>query len=129
MAIQRRWKTPTEFPRCPETIASGPLGEYVVRLSPGSVFATNSFGGKSTVVAAEQGNGLLAVVSNLPEGSVKPWAVSKVSVENERFVHESIGTYFTHEGAMKARCKLLDLRLSCTTGLLTTTADRRNDLS
>jgi len=32
MAIQRDWKTPSEFPSCPGSIGLDPLGEYVERL-------------------------------------------------------------------------------------------------
>lgn len=40
---------------------------------------------------------------------VKGWAVAKVTVENDKFVHESLGSYFTVEGAMKKHCSLLNI--------------------
>jgi len=53
-------------------------------------------------------DGVAAVLASLPKGSVKPWAVTKVTVENERFIHESVRTFFSLEGARKAYHKLLD---------------------
>lgn len=108
MAIQRHWKTPSEFPICPDSIGSDPLSEYAARLKFGTVFTRNAFGAASTVVA-KQGDALLTVLCRLPENSVKAWALTKVTVENEKFVHEAMGTYFTLQGALKAHCKLIDV--------------------
>jgi HNH endonuclease len=108
MAIQRNWKTLGEFPTCPDSIGSDPLGEYAARLKSGTVFYRNTFGATSTVVAC-QGDALLAVLGRLHEDAVKEWTVAKVTVENEKFVHESVSTYFSLEGALKAYCKLVDI--------------------
>ena len=105
-AIQRNWKTPTEFVVCPDEISSGMLGEYAARLTFGSVFARNTLG-QSVVVMASERNGLLSVVCNLPENPTKQWALTKVTVENGKFVHESVRTYFTLQGALKKHCNLL----------------------
>jgi hypothetical protein len=108
MAIQRNWRTLGEFPTCPDSIGSDPLGEYAARLKPGTVFYRNTFGATSTVVAS-QGDALLAVLGRLREDAVKAFAVAKVTVENQKFVHESERTYFTLEGALKAYGKLVDI--------------------
>src|SRR5262249_51457791 len=85
---------------------SATLSEYAARLKFGTVFACNSFGESRTVVA-EQGSGLLSVVCNLPENPIKEWAVTKVTLENGRFVHESVSTFFSLQGALKEHCSLL----------------------
>jgi len=108
MAIQRNWRTLGEFPICPDSIGSDPLGEYAARLKSGTVFYKNTFGATSTVVACK-GDALLAVLGRLHEDAVKEWAVSKVTVENEKFVHESVSTYFSLEGALNAYCKLVGI--------------------
>ena len=45
----------------------------------------------------------------MPEPSVKDWALSKITVENGKFVHESVGTYFSLEGALNAYSELLGI--------------------
>ena len=104
-AIQRKWKTPSEFVMCPDKIS---LTEYAGRLKPGTVFVRNQFG-PSLVVTAAEGDGLLSVVCHSPENSVKEWSVAKVIIENGKFVHEGGGTYFTLQGALKKHYGLLGI--------------------
>jgi hypothetical protein len=35
--------------------------------------------------------------------------IRKITVENQKFVHESVSTYFSREDALKAYYKLVDL--------------------
>ena len=56
--------------------------------------------GQSVTVTAQRGEGFLIV---------KGWAVARVTIENDMFVHESLGSYFTIEGAMKKHCTLLNI--------------------
>ncbi len=106
LALQRNWKTPTHFPSCPDSVGADPLGEYAERLEPGMVFNTNRFGDAVTETSGRTPS-LLAVLCKMPEGSVKGWALSKVTVENGKFVHESGGTFFSREGASNAYSRLL----------------------
>ena len=109
-AIQRNWKTPTEFPMCPDETSSEALTEYAARLKFGVVLGRNSYG-ESLVVVAEEGDGLLSIVCHLPDNPVKGWAFTKATVENGKLVHESVRSYFTLQGALKQHCKLLDAPL------------------
>lgn len=104
MVVQRNWRTPTEFPICPDSIGADPLGEYADRLKPGVVFSRNTFGESLTAVAV-RADGLLVVLNEIPSG-IKEWAVTKITVENGKFVHEAIRTYFTLEGALNDYCEL-----------------------
>ncbi len=102
-AIQREWRTPTEFPQCPAAISDGGVASYLARLVPGVVFSRNRYG-ESTVVEAGIGpDGVLSVVCSSPSG-VKDWSHAKVFIEEDTFCHESGGTFFTRDGAMKAHC-------------------------
>ena len=105
--IQRNWRTPSEFLMCPDKIS---LTEYAKRLNFGTVFARNQYG-QSLVVTAAGGDGLLSVVCNLSENPIKNWSVAKVTIENEKFVHENVHSYFTLQGALKAHCNLLGVPL------------------
>lgn len=109
MAIQRRWRTPTEFPCCPNSIGQDPLTEYAGNLKNGAVFSRDSYK-ETTVIMAKQGDGLLSVLLESREKDpVKPWLVSKVTIENEKFVHESLGSFFELNGAKKVYFKLLNI--------------------
>jgi hypothetical protein len=107
-AIQRNWRTPTKFVMCPDETSSEMLEEYAARLEFGAVFAQNSLSQSLTVLAENQ-NGILSVICNLSKNSVKEWALSKVTVEGGKFVHESIRTYFSLQGAMKEHCNLVNV--------------------
>jgi hypothetical protein len=106
MAIQRNWRTRSEFPACPDSLTSDPLGVYAERLKPEAVFSRSAFGETITEVAGRT-PALLAVVGRMPDGSVKGWAVSVITVESGKFVHESKGTFVSLEGALNAFSKLL----------------------
>ncbi len=104
-AYQRRWRTPTAFPQCPPTVCEATLEEYLKQLQTGVVFARNSYG-ESTVVEAAVANGVLSVVCSATSG-VKDWMVAHVSVEGDALCHQSGGTFFTKEGALKAHFRAL----------------------
>ena len=112
MALQRTWKTPSEFPCCPTALGSDPLAEYAGNACQGAVFSRNRYG-EYSVEMTEQGDGFLSVLTVIrQENAVKPWAVAKVTIEEGRFVHENIGSYFELNGAKKAHFKLLGISFS-----------------
>ena len=102
-AFQRKWRTPTEFPQCPGSASGDGIASYRERLVPGSVFARNRYGARPVAEAAIGPNGVLSVGCSSPSG-VKDWSHAKVYIEGEAFCHESGGTFFSREGAMKAHC-------------------------
>lgn len=100
-AVQRKWRVPAKFPNCPGNTSEGALTEYRERLQNGAVFAVTPFG-QSTAVSAEisqTGDALIVHCSH--EDSVKNWSAAKVTIELGCFVHQSLGTFFTFEGAQK----------------------------
>ncbi len=127
MATQRRWRTPCEFPECPDITAKptdediGPddaydlLQEYAEGLEFGSVFSRNIYGDSITVVVgltkstdSENGAALL-VLSKLANSGVKDWAVARVTIEGGVFVHENQSSYITLQGALKEYCRLVGI--------------------
>jgi hypothetical protein len=108
LAVQRNWKTPTEFPLCPASVNEESLEEYVNALNFGTVFARNTFGESRSVIAGTEAD-ILSVIANLGAGAIKEWAVTKIVVVEGRFIHESMGTFFTLQGALKSHCKLLGI--------------------
>lgn len=106
--VQRSWRTPTEFELCPDTCSHEALQSYCAKAKSGQVFASNQYG-QSLVELAALGDGFLSVICKATGNPVKPWAVAKVFIEGDKFVHESIGSFFGFDGAMKAHCRLLGL--------------------
>lgn len=99
-AFQRRWRTPTEFPECPLLVAATTLDEYLGRLQRGVVFARNRYGDSTVVQAGKALDGALSIVCSTSSG-VKGWSRARVFIEGAKVCHESGGTFFDEEGAMK----------------------------
>jgi len=101
-AVQRFWKVPAEFPACPSVNEEKHLESYFGRLKVGEVFAISPFGQTNVGKAAMTSDGTALFVLGEHEGdSIKPWSLAQVTVEDGRFVHESCGTFFEHDGAKK----------------------------
>lgn len=105
-AAQRKWRTPSEFPSCPQETSENPLAAYLERLAAGSIFARNKFS-KSLVLEAaiaDQGTSIWVMCENAEPGAIKPWSLAQVTHESGIFVHTSHGTYFEKAGAEKSFC-------------------------
>ena len=99
-AKQLFWKTPTEFPQTPVEITETPLLDYLSRLTKGTVFCRNQYGDSPVVDAAMAEDGShLAVYTKI--SGVTSYALSEVSFNDGVFIHKSIRTFFTEEGAQK----------------------------
>lgn len=100
-AVQKNWNTPTKFPLCPPEISKNTLNEYLQHLTKGEVFALNKLG--ETIVHSVEfstdSDKLLVLGTN--SSGAKKWSVARVSIDNQLLIHESIGTFFTYERALK----------------------------
>jgi len=106
-AVQRKWKTPSEFPCCPQEYTEEPIRTYANNLTTGAVFCRNnlyfSLVFKSSTSEDKQ---TIYVISESAgdKHSVKPLALARITFENGRFVHTSLGSFFSQEGAEKHFC-------------------------
>lgn len=100
-AIQKNWKTPNEFPTCPKLVNEGSLSTYQQSLVQGSVFARNQYG--ESVVEKSEINGETneLFVMTKSDNPIKPFALAKIYLMKNNFVHESLGTFFERNGALK----------------------------
>lgn len=98
--IQKNWKTLSEFPNCPTKIDDGSIRNYKERLNKGSSFSINQYG-VSSVEDSELSADMTELIVLTTSDNMKPFALAKVYIENEKFVHESLGTFFTLIGAQK----------------------------
>ena len=107
LALQRDWRVPSEFPMCPGKINDFPLQDYLSRLESGSVFSHNQFG-ESIVEIAEIGldDVCLCVLCKISSG-VKNFALAKITIENNKFIHTNKHTFIQYEGAEKSFCELV----------------------
>ncbi len=101
-ALQRNWKVPALYPRCPATSAEAPLQTYFEALYIGDVAVSNIYG--ETViddVAMTPDSSSILVLGDQGEGSIKRWSMMRITFEDGYFVHESRGMFFEREGAEK----------------------------
>jgi len=110
-AFQRLWRTPSEFPACPNETADDALQDYKQRLSIGAIFSRNQYG-DSRAFSADISliDSALIVLCDLGPDAVKPWAIARVTIEDGEFCHENLGSCFTKEGAEKQYSLALGLR-------------------
>ena len=99
-AKQLNWKTPAEFPQIPQKITSTPLLDYLAHLQKGAIYTRNSYGESPVYDAAIAEDGShLAVLTEI--SGATNYALSEVTFADGCFVHKSIRTFFSEEGAQK----------------------------
>lgn len=99
-AKQVEWKTPTEFPQTPKEISETPLQDYLSQLSKGTIYCRNQYSDSPVYAAAmSEDQSHLAVLTEI--SGVTNYALSEVTYENGYFIHKSIRTFFTEDGANK----------------------------
>lgn len=91
-ARQRRWFTPTEFPFCPENVTEDGLLLYFNNLKTDEVFSRNERYDPSYVVdmGMSKDNKVLFVLTTNPKED-DFWAITSITIENNKFVHENEG--------------------------------------
>ncbi|RYY46919.1 MAG: HNH endonuclease [Chitinophagaceae bacterium] len=109
-AAQRNWRTPSEFPCCPQMVSKEPLAAYADALKEGAIFCRNEFNSYKVHKRGLSGNGnSICIMAEPREDAVKPWALTKITYENGLFVHTGLGTFFSEVGAEKTFCTELGL--------------------
>lgn len=90
-AIQRNWRTATEFPCCPSEVIKDGLIIYMNNLKEGTVFSINQHG---TYYVVDKGfhksTKKLVVLSTDNKDEFLSWAISTISIEKSKYVHEGI---------------------------------------
>ncbi len=100
IAIQKNWKTQSEFPNCPQSLTKNSIKTYKKYLLKGSKFSRNQYG-ESIVENSELSENEKELFVLTTSDNMKPFALAKVYIENDKFVHESLGTFFTLIGGQK----------------------------
>lgn len=98
---QVNWNTPSEFLSCPNKVTPEGLTEYYNNIVVGEEFVRNRYGVSNTIhKELSEDNNVFYVVTDL-DSPVKNFALSKVYIEDDKYVHEGMGTFFEERGALK----------------------------
>lgn len=99
-AVQKNWKTPSEFPNCPIAMLENSLKQYRQKLTEGAIFSKNRYG-QSIVEESEINTSSKELFVLTQSDGAKPYALAKVYVDNGLFIHETIRAFFTLKGGQK----------------------------
>ncbi|WP_236974828.1 hypothetical protein [Membranihabitans maritimus] len=73
-AVQKDWKTPSEFPYCPQLSTNSPIATYGVNLKIGAIFSRNQY--STTIIidftTSKDEDTLWVLCKNSDENSLKP---------------------------------------------------------
>lgn len=100
LAKQRDWTTPTAFLCCPNEIVGDPILCYLKNLSVDAIFSENQYGKSTIVKYATIDDNAIVIITTIPSSN-KPFALAKVTFEKGYYLHTSLGSFFTEEGAEK----------------------------
>jgi hypothetical protein len=99
----RNWKTPSEFPCCPQKNTHNPIADYTANLNIGDVFSRNQY--TSSIIEcfaiSKDGNTLWIMCKSGDEHPIKPYSLAEITFQSDVFVHTSLGTFFKKGGAEK----------------------------
>lgn len=99
----RNWKTPTEFPCCPQQNTHNPIADYAANLNKGDVFSRNQYTSsiiESFAISKDKRSLWIMCVSG-DENPIKPYSLAEITYQKDVFVHNSLGTFFEKEGVEK----------------------------
>lgn len=103
-AAQRDWRIPSEFPSCPFLFTAEPITTYAESLMSGSVFCRNDIYSSVVSKSVLSNDKQALYVLTECENGIKRWALAMITFEDNLYVHTSLRTFFTQEGAEKEYC-------------------------
>ena len=99
-AMQRYWRTPTEFPLCPSEVGDRPLTTYLNNLKKGAVITKNQYATHFIDDFASCNDNRLVIITHADDG-IKKFSMITITFEDGKYVHEGT-TFFEEQGAQKA---------------------------
>lgn len=99
-AKQKFWKTPTEFPLCPDVKEEQSLEAYISKLEVGKIVTKNIYS-DHRIDEFQNYRDKLFIRTHTESDSIKPYSLITVFIENGFFIHET-NTFFEEAGAVKA---------------------------
>lgn len=102
-AVQKNWKTPCEFPFCPQAITGNPIIAYANNLKIGEVFSRNQYSNAIIInfALSIDKSRLWIICKSTADSAMKPWTLAQVHFEDKLFIHSGLGSFFKQEGVDK----------------------------
>jgi hypothetical protein len=103
-ALQKHWKTPCEFPCCPQDTHNLNVADYSKNLNVGEVFSFNKYSSSiiEDFVESRDKTFLLVMCKNSDLNAINPYSIAKITNNGfNHFIHENLGSFRTKEGALK----------------------------
>ena len=88
-------------------MGNNPIADYYTKLVIGADYNSTLYYGDSvpniqtTIDKAYIDCKNIILVLSMNEAGIKPYALSKIYIEDGKFIHESMGTFFEEQGARK----------------------------
>lgn len=107
IAWQKKWKTPSNFMCCPSEMGNNAIADYYTKLVIGADYNSTLYYGDSvpniqtTIDKAYIDCKDIILVLSMNKAGIKPYALSKIYIEDGKFIHESMGTFYEEQGARK----------------------------
>ena len=107
IAWQKNWKISSNFMCCPSEIGNNTIVDYYDKLVIGAYYNSTLYYGDSvpniqtTIDKAYLDDMNVILVLSVNEAGIKPYALSKIYIEDNKIIHESMGTFFKEQGARK----------------------------
>lgn len=99
---KQKWRTPTEFPCCPNVFEENGLDQYLNNLKPGALFSSNIYAKYCVVDRGKhpKRNDLIILCSKITEEEEKvDYSICIVTQENGFFSHECFMRYYDKDYA------------------------------
>ena len=102
-AVQKDWRTPTDFPLCPAELSDTALQDYYCQLSKGKILTTNIYGGTRILEFAmnQEKTHIWVLCKRTEENPVKPWTLTGIYIDKGKYVHENLHSFFEEKGGYK----------------------------
>lgn len=105
-ALQKDWKTPTEFICCPKESTETPLQDYYNNLAVGKLFTKNRYGMYTVLdfVMLNDNREILVATKSCQDdgfGEAMSYGLVKIYHSGCQFLHENIRTFFSEDGVKK----------------------------
>ncbi len=102
-ALQKNWKTPTEFPCCPNNETSISITVYAANLQVNKIFSKNQY--SSSIIEdfafSADKKALLVMCRSSDDNAIKPYSLAEITEMNDNYIHNNLGSFFQKEGAQK----------------------------
>ena len=102
-ALQKNWKTLSEFPCCPQADQALSIKFYAENLKAEKLFSKNVYSSyKVEDFAISKDNTVLWIMSkSIDSNAIKPYCLAEITILNNNYVHLNLGSFFQKEGAEK----------------------------